>query len=392
MGMECAVGPDHAREGSGLRRRFIGENDDGHEEAEAVNVEEGVTLQINLAPTDLPWAKHIVPHQLRVWANQVDEILLVLDKHRSRGRYSACWHERLPGMLALLDEICDTYPHARTVDVDYSPEVAAHLADTYFGGTPLPPKDCSGGPFYSFIYGLEAPKYRYVFHTDSDMMYGGGSPTWIAEAVELLQRRPEVIVCSPHPGPPAPDGRLIGLNSPAMEPEPHTSVAYRTSHLTWRLFLLDRKRLATAMREMPLLRPPLGWILKAKADGNPPVWAAEGCFSQAMVDRGLIRIDFLGNEPGMWSLHPPRRSELFLQRLPESIDAVERGDVPEGQLGDYDMNDSMIDWSSARKTIWQHGRNQLTLLARNFARADDDRPRWAWRVLKERNRPSLDRG
>jgi hypothetical protein len=177
-----------------------------------------------------------------------------------------------------------------------------------------------------------------------------------------------------------------------MEPEPHTSVAYRTSHLTWRLFLLDRARFASALGRLPLVRPPLGWILKAKADGNPPFWSAEGCFSQAMVDRRLIRIDFLGDGPGMWSLHPPRRSELFFRRLPELIDAVERGDVPDGQRGDYDMNDSMIDWTSARKTKWQHGRNQITLLVRNFARADEDRPTWIWRALKERNRPSFDQG
>ncbi len=31
-----------------------------------------VTMQISLAPTDLPTARHTVPHQLRVWADQVD--------------------------------------------------------------------------------------------------------------------------------------------------------------------------------------------------------------------------------------------------------------------------------------------------------------------------------
>jgi hypothetical protein len=105
-----------------------------------VNSKPGVTLQISLAPTDLPTAKHTVPHQLRVWADQVDEILLVLDKHRSRGRYSMDGHERLPGMLALLEECCAAYPHARAVEVDYSPEAAARLADRYSGGQPLPPR------------------------------------------------------------------------------------------------------------------------------------------------------------------------------------------------------------------------------------------------------------
>jgi hypothetical protein len=50
----------------------------------------------------------------------------------------------------------------------------------------------------------------------------------------------------------------------------------------------------------------------------------------------------------MWSLHPPFRSEEFYRRLPELIEAVESGRVPDGQRGHYDLNDSMIDWTEAR--------------------------------------------
>ena len=55
----------------------------------------------------------------------------------------------------------------------------------------------------------------------------------------------------------------------------------------------------------------------------------------------------------MWSLHPPHRSALFYERLPELINAVEREDIPDGQRGDYDINGSMIDWSSAQRTFWR---------------------------------------
>jgi hypothetical protein len=57
------------------------------------------TLQINLAPTDLPHLIHILPHQIRQFGGQVDEILLTLDLHQSCGRFGTAWKERLPGFL-----------------------------------------------------------------------------------------------------------------------------------------------------------------------------------------------------------------------------------------------------------------------------------------------------
>ena len=42
-------------------------------------------LQINLGPIDLPHLIHILPHQIRQLGGQVDEILLTLDLHQSRG-------------------------------------------------------------------------------------------------------------------------------------------------------------------------------------------------------------------------------------------------------------------------------------------------------------------
>jgi hypothetical protein len=55
----------------------------------------------------------------------------------------------------------------------------------------------------------------------------------------------------------------------------------------------------------------------------------------------------------MWSLHPPFRTEEFYIRLPEIIKMVESGDMPEGQLGNYDLNDSIIDWSGPRAArLW----------------------------------------
>src|SRR5436305_1470167 len=81
---------------------------------------EAVCLQINVAPVDLPCARHTLPHQLRQWGGQVDRILLTLDTLPGGGRFGQEWSERRQGLEELLDSLCSRYPHARVQHVDYS--------------------------------------------------------------------------------------------------------------------------------------------------------------------------------------------------------------------------------------------------------------------------------
>ncbi|BAY09534.1 hypothetical protein [Calothrix sp. NIES-2098] len=307
-----------------------------------------VTLQINLAPTDLPHAVHILPHQLRQWARQVDEVLLVLDTHQSRGRFAEGWEERLPKMRDLINRCCAAYPNTHFQEVDYSPEVMASVGSLFFAQPSVPTKDYRGGPFYSYFFGLYAAKHNYVFHMDSDLMFGGGSQTWIAEGIQLLANKTDVLTCSPLPGPPTSDGQL---KTQTAETEPYASLAFRFSHFSSRLFLLDKQRFSTKMQRLRLNPPAFSNIVKAWIEGNPPYEIPEVLFTQAMVEHGLFRVDFLGQEPGMWSIHPPYRSETFYQKLPELIQRIETGNIPEAQRGDYDLNDCLIDWTDVRVAL-----------------------------------------
>jgi len=56
---------------------------------------------------------------------EVDEVLFVVDLHRSRGKFAEGWEERLPGLRRLIDECCTGHSHRRSVDVDYSEEAKA---------------------------------------------------------------------------------------------------------------------------------------------------------------------------------------------------------------------------------------------------------------------------
>jgi hypothetical protein len=323
-----------------------------------------LTLQINLAPTDLPHARWILPHQLRCWLGQVDEVVLTVDLHRSPNRYGVEWEERLPGLRALLGECCRGHPSVRTHDVDYSPEARAMVAEQFFGRAVVPAKDRLGAPFYAYFAGLAETTTKYVLHMDSDMLYGGGSQTWAAEARALLEARSDVLACNPLPGPPTADGHLC---SQSLEREALPTLAYRADQLSTRLFLIDMDRLRS-LTPLPLLRPDSGHSLLARIEGHPPYQPAEASFSRAMSGRGLVRIDLLGEAPGMWSLHPPYRSALFYQRLPDLVRSVEQGQVPDGQRGRHDMDDVMMDWSSARRPRWRRVLVHAGLAARGVLR------------------------
>ena len=73
-------------------------------------------------------------------------------------------------------------------DVDYSETAQRAVARYFFDREAIPPKAWDGGYFYSLFYGLFAANARYVMHFDGDMMFGGGSKTWMQEAIAWLNR------------------------------------------------------------------------------------------------------------------------------------------------------------------------------------------------------------
>lgn len=303
-----------------------------------------VTLQISLAPSDHRLAEHLLPHQLRVWRPQVAEILLTIDLHRSSGRFGDEWTAGRDRILALANSI----EGARVLPVDDAPATAAAVAREFFGGRRIPRKDHRGGPYYSYFFALHAARHRHVLHLDADMMFGGGSTTWLAEACALLEAQPDVLVAAPLPGPPAPDGRLRELPGRRLAAPEY---AYEFPEMSTRVFLLDRERWRTRIGGLvPRLASPRGVVL-ALLEGNAPRQLPEKLITAEMAARGLRRVDFLGRAPGMWSLHPPYRGADFFAKLPDLVRRVEAGDLPPEQLGFHDVCDQLVDWSEGRRRL-----------------------------------------
>ena len=293
-----------------------------------------VSLQISVAPPDLPHARWTLPHQLRQWGGQVDEVVFVLDGREAE----------LEELLALL---CDEHAHARVQHVDYGADAASVVAERFLGGRRAPVRDCFGKAVYSYLFGLHAARHRFVLHLDSDMMFGGGSQTWIAEARRLFDSRPDVLSVAPLPGPPSDEPfspRVARVHRAERFENPELAgPALRFTHMSTRDFMLDRSRLGTMRAERPGPRAALGALAKG-ALWKRRAWRApaEVALSRAMTRAGQCRVDFLGAAPGMWSVHPPQRSREFYAALPELIRRIEQGDVPERQLGEFDLSDALL--------------------------------------------------
>ena len=322
-------------------------------------------LQINLHPFDARHAIHTLPHQLAVWGGQVDRIVLTVDTRLSNsGRYSGvAYEESRVRLFANLEAIARRLPKIEIVEVDYSPAAREAVRQRYFPTTAIcPEKAFDGGPLHAYFYGLLTARADYVVHMDSDMLFGGGSQVWMEEAIGWLKRVPDALFVGPLPGPPRANGELADLHRslPGIarigRPErlPAEYPAYRFQSVSTRIFVLDQRRFDESVGAFDLVRPDFSRRMRARLFHQSPLsMPAEEIMTSTMMCKRLSRIDFLGSGAGIYSLHPPYRSDRFYRELPNLITRIVAGAIPEEQRGDYDINSSMFDWTEAlrQKTI-----------------------------------------
>jgi hypothetical protein len=302
-----------------------------------------VTLQINLAPPDAAYIDKVIPHQLRVFAGQVDEILLTLDLLKPRsGQFAANWDRWLPVCTEILEGITRSYPKARVDEVDYARSARQAVGEKFFGGRTVPIKDFRGGPYYSYFYGLSRAGHRTVLHLDCDMMFGGISQTWLAEASSALSQDPDLLLVNPLPGPPPGGGRL-----PEAVTDPNQRVApdsYRFEHVSSRLFLIDLERFQARICPLrPVRERSLKILVGAMRARRNNFVLPEHVISRAMKQAGMHRLDMLGRPPGLYAVHPFVRTDAYFENLSAMIHRLERGVVAEEQRGHYNLVPSMIE-------------------------------------------------
>jgi hypothetical protein len=304
-----------------------------------------VSLQINLAPGDFQHVRYLLLHQLKTLSAQVDEIILTIETKPSKGRFAIGWNENKDLLDDFLARDIQPFYNVRIIPVDYSEKVKSEVADYFFGSEDIPDKDFRGGPFYAYFFGLHSSSSNLVFHLDSDILLGGGNSAWIVQASNYLKNDPGCLLVSPLPGPPHPDDFLVG-QTVVNKISPYT---YQLAGMSTRVFMTDKSRLNRY--KLRLKNTGLANRFKALMKGNSGSDLPEHLFTDLMDKHHLSRLDFLGEGRGLWSLHPPYRTNTFYDNLQTIITQVEYGELPEKQLGFYDLIDEVCDWSEAREKL-----------------------------------------
>jgi hypothetical protein len=278
----------------------------------------------------------------------VAEIVLNVNTQPGKGRFAQGWEKYKLLLHEFLANEITTLSKVNIIPVDYAQQTRQRVAEVFFGQKNIPMKDFRGGPFYAYFFGLHSASNNIVLHLDSDIFLGGGSQDWISEAIKILNENPSGLIVSPLPGPPHRDDILIGQHG-IKKSGPYR---YDFNGMTTRIFMVDKTRLE---QKLSIAKPSLRNQLKAIIEGNPNADLPEHIISAYMAANNLKRTDFLGTGKGLWSLHPPYRTDAFYNNLPNFIQMVESGDVPATQYGFYDMVDDMCDWSEAREKL-KHNR------------------------------------
>lgn len=305
-----------------------------------------VSLQINLSPSDYQLAKLVLPHQLKILAGQVDEILLTIESKPSKGRFSLGWVENEAKLKSLLAIIAKQFI-VRIIYVDYTEETKKKVAEYFFSSGYIPEKDYRGGPFYCYFFGMFNCSNDLIFHLDADMFLGGKDNLWIQKAAKLLTEQEDLISVSPLPGPPAENEILIGQDIvEKFDDEPYK---FQLNGFSTRIFMI--KKSALHLHKLRIKKPGLKDQVKAILSGNPNTDLPEHLVSDLMLQKNLKRIDFLGSSEGIWSLHPPYRTSGFYTGLPLLIQKIENNDLPVSQNGFYDIVDDLIDWTEPREKL-----------------------------------------
>lgn len=324
-----------------------------------------VTMQINTYPLDLPHFEATLDHKMRTFGSQVDRTIVTVDvRPPQSGRYKGdpkanrYMHslETFRGLYPILE---DRYENLSFHEVDYSAAEKKVVSDYFLGSEEMPDKAWDGGPFYCYFQGILEADSDYVLHMDADMLFGGQSQTWVEESIALLQQREDLLFTSPLPGPPHPGGlkgKHDGADHAFDEDTVDGRLAYRFHFVSTRVFLMDMKRFKALVGTLHLDTPPLTYRLRGKLLGNPiKALSAEQVLSLTLQRHRLGNMCFEGAGDGMYSLHPPFHFPAFHAALPDLIERIEQGDIPDGQRGDYDINDSLFDMSEARQ---QHARHR----------------------------------
>ena len=306
------------------------------------------SLWILIARTDLPFMMHTIPHLVKTCNYPFEEKVLVIDTAPLSGeKLNRAGIGSLEELRNSAKKLLDAEIVDRVVDINYDPAYRKKLYQKHFGFPLRQTHNYKGYPILGTIFTIEECQSDYMLHFDSDMlMYQNPDYNWIAEAIELMEKHPQLMSLRPLTGPPTQDGQLYQTK----EYQKNEDDFYQFKFFSSRAYLIKRQTFEQLiplpiiwrpyknklMEKLPLnLQTRLNYLFeKGKLDS----W--EIMVSQQLDNTHYFR-GVLSNTKA-WTLHPKDRSPKFIEALPEIINKIEAGIYPPEQAGHYDLISSLF--------------------------------------------------
>jgi hypothetical protein len=263
-------------------------------------------IAANVCAADTAMILHTIPSWLRVFRDQLSEILLVVDEALPSGRIASQHknghsNKELYAAIEYLERLDHRVRHRI---LDYS--CALRTSQKWFHETNL--LRCQAGtPIFAFLQAIEESSGDIVLRTDSDMFFFDAG--WVDRAIELLQSKTVDLVEPPR----------LGTD---LHP-------YQTA-ISTRAFLVKRSQFTSRCLPLRAYRLDLARRLHRALNGRP-AWLALEQMLEKEKDRGRIRHALLDCNLG-FSIHVHDREYPPLEEFERIVSAIESGSVPAEQV------------------------------------------------------------
>jgi hypothetical protein len=300
-----------------------------------------LTLQINVAAVDVPYAKYNVPHLARAHRAAAHEIILTIDRCKPQKTKQTdpavrCKEPEFSRQLDELEALGASLVADRLVDrvlvLRSGDPWLAGVTRKYSGPWLPQTHDYGGRPITGYWAGIEAAKTRYVIHYDGDMfLHQAPGFDWAVHAIPLMDRQEKAITATPRLTAPYASRIPYGDYGSAHEVMAMLPVegGWKQHFFSTRAFVVDREKLD---RYLPLARGRMlveQLAVKMLRRGFPR--SAEKMTWFTTGREGGYRL-ILSSEDA-WLLHPIWKPDDYAAWVPAIIECVEQNRVPHGQLG-----------------------------------------------------------
>jgi glycosyltransferase involved in cell wall biosynthesis len=249
---------------------------------------------------------HTVPSWLRVFAERLSEVLLVVDERPSSGRI-AQQHRKVfenEQLYDALDDLVKVDSRIKYRVLDYG--AVQKTGQKWFQESNI--LRCqSGTPIFAFAQAIEEASGDIVLRTDADMLFYDDG--WVDKAISILQCK-EIDVVEP----------------PKLGMDLHPS--YRL--ISTRAFLVKPSEFVSNCLPLKAHRLDFARRLHRFLNGRSPWLALEEIFEKEKKNK-RIRHTLLGPELG-FSVHVYNRADAHLESFEKVVSLIESNRIPSEQI------------------------------------------------------------